>query len=214
MDEGAYAAARSRMVEEQIRRRGIHDSRVLDAMARVPRHLFIPSAERHEAYGDHPVPIGFGQTISQPYIVGFMTEALRVEPAHRVLEIGAGSGYQTAVLAELRATVYAIEVIDDLAERARRLLEELDYRNVHVRAGDGYRGWPEHAPYDRVIAAAAAEDIPPAFIEQLVDQGILVIPLGVFNQELLVIRRVGERLETIGTMPVRFVPMVKKAQGS
>jgi protein-L-isoaspartate(D-aspartate) O-methyltransferase len=214
MDEGAYAAARSRMVEEQIRRRGIHDSRVLDAMARVPRHLFIPSAERHEAYGDHPVPIGFGQTISQPYIVGFMTEALRVEPAHRVLEIGAGSGYQTAVLAELRATVYAIEVIDDLAERARRLLEELDYRNVHVRAGDGYRGWPEHAPYDRVIAAAAAEDIPPAFIEQLVDQGILVIPLGVFNQELLVIRRVGERLETIGTMPVRFVPMIKKAQGS
>jgi protein-L-isoaspartate(D-aspartate) O-methyltransferase len=211
MDEAAHAAARSRMVAEQIRRRGIQDPRVLDAMTRVPRHLFIPPAERHEAYGDHPVPIGFGQTISQPYIVAFMTEALRVEPAHRVLEIGAGSGYQTAILAELGATVYAMEVVHELAERARRVLEELGYTNIHVRAGDGYAGWPEHAPYDRVIAAAAAEDLPPAVIEQLVDGGILVIPLGVFNQELRVIRRAGERLETIGAIPVRFVPMIKKA---
>jgi protein-L-isoaspartate(D-aspartate) O-methyltransferase len=214
MDEAAYAAARSRMIAEQIRARGVRDARVLEAMDRVPRHLFIPGARRYEAYEDHPIPIGFGQTISQPYIVAFMTEALHVEPAHRVLEIGAGSGYQTAVLAELGATVYAIELIDELAERARRVLEDLHYVNVYVRAGDGYRGWPEQAPYDRIIVAAAPEDIPPAFIEQLVDGGILAIPLGVSNQELQVIRRIGEKLETIDTMPVRFVPMIRKAQGS
>ena len=144
-------------------------------------------------------------------LVAFMTEALRVEPSHRVLEIGAGSGYQTAVLAELGATIYAVEVIDALAERARGLLEELQYPNAHVRAGDGYAGWPEHAPYDRIIAAAAPDEIPPALIAQLKDEGILAIPLGVFNQELRVIRRAGETLETIGTMPVRFVPMIRKA---
>jgi protein-L-isoaspartate(D-aspartate) O-methyltransferase len=212
MDEAAYVAARSRMIAEQIRARGVRDPRVLDAMSRVPRHLFVPAGERHEAYEDHPVPIGFGQTISQPYIVAFMTEALRVEPSHRILEIGAGSGYQTAVLAELGATVYALELVDALAERAHHLLEDLHYPNVYVRAGDGYAGWPEHAPFDRIIVAAAPEDIPGAFIEQLADGGILAIPLGVFNQELRVIRRAGERLETIGTMPVRFVPMIKKAQ--
>jgi len=199
------------MIAEQIRARGVRDQRVLDAIDRVPRHLFVPAAERHEAYDDHPVPIGFGQTISQPYIVAFMTEALRVESGHRVLEIGAGSGYQTAVLAELGATVYAVEVIDALAERARQLLEELHYTSVHLRAGDGYAGWPEHAPYDRIIAAAAPDEIPRAFLEQLVDGGIIAIPLGVFNQELRVIRRVGEKLETIGTMPVRFVPMIRRS---
>jgi len=211
MDEAAYAAARSRMIAEQIRARGVRDQRVLDAMNRVPRHLFVPGAERHEAYEDHPIPIGFGQTISQPYIVAFMTEALGVEPSHRVLEIGAGSGYQTAVLAELGATVYAVEVIEALAIRARQLLDELHYANVHLRAGDGYAGWPEHAPYDRIIAAAAPDDIPPAFIDQLVEGGILAIPLGVINQQLHVSRRVGGKQETIGTMPVRFVPMIKKA---
>jgi len=180
-------------------------------MNRVPRHLFVPGAERHEAYEDHPIPIGFGQTISQPYIVAFMTEALGVEPSHRVLEIGAGSGYQTAVLAELGATVYAVEVIEALAIRARQLLDELHYANVHLRAGDGYAGWPEHAPYDRIIAAAAPDDIPRAFIDQLVEGGILAIPLGVINQQLHVSRRVGGKQETIGTMPVRFVPMIKKA---
>jgi protein-L-isoaspartate(D-aspartate) O-methyltransferase len=214
MDEAAYAGARSRMIAEQIRARGVRDPRVLDAMDRVPRHLFVPAAARHEAYDDHPVPIGFGQTISQPYIVAFMTEALRVEPSHRVLEIGAGSGYQTAILAELGATVYAVEVIDALAVGARRLLEDLHYTNVHLRAGDGYEGWPEHAPYDRIIAAAAPHEIPAAFIEQLTDGGILAIPLGAINQDLRVLRRVGETLETIGTMPVRFVPMIKTAQGS
>ncbi|PYR88525.1 MAG: protein-L-isoaspartate O-methyltransferase [Acidobacteria bacterium] len=211
MDEAAYAAARSRMIAEQIRARGVRDQRVLDAMNRVPRHLFVPGAERHEAYEDHPIPIGFGQTISQPYIVAFMTEALGVEPSHRVLEIGAGSGYQTAVLAELGATVYAVEVIEALAIRARQLLDELHYANVHLRAGDGYAGWPEHAPYDRIIAAAAPDDIPRAFIDQLVEGGILAIPLGVINQQLHVSRRVGGKQETIGTMPVRFVPMIKKA---
>jgi protein-L-isoaspartate(D-aspartate) O-methyltransferase len=210
MDEAAYAAARSRMIAEQIRSRGVRDPRVLDAISRVPRHLFVPTGERHQAYEDHPLPIGFGQTISQPYIVAFMTEALAVEPWHRVLEIGAGSGYQTAVLAELGATVYAVEVIDDLARRARDLLGELGYANVYLRTGDGYAGWPEHAPFDRILAAAAPDEIPPAFIDQLVDGGILAIPLGVLNQELQVIRRVGDQLETIGTLPVRFVPMIKK----
>jgi protein-L-isoaspartate(D-aspartate) O-methyltransferase len=210
MDEAAYAAARSRMIAEQIRSRGVRDPRVLDAISRVPRHLFVPGAERHQAYDDHPVPIGFGQTISQPYIVAFMSEALDVEPSHRVLEIGAGSGYQTAVLAELGATVYAVEVIEDLAARARDLLSELGYTNVHLRAGDGYAGWPEHAPFDRILAAAAPDDIPPAFIDQLVDGGILAIPLGVLNQELQVIRRIGNRLETMRTLPVRFVPMIKR----
>jgi protein-L-isoaspartate(D-aspartate) O-methyltransferase len=211
MDEAAYAAARSRMVAEQIRSRGVRDPRVLDAISRVPRHRFVPAAERHQAYEDHPIPIGFGQTISQPYIVAFMTEALAVEPPHRVLEIGAGSGYQTAVLAELGATVYAVEVIDDLARRARALLGELGYGRVYLRTGDGHAGWREHAPFDRILAAAAPDEIPPALIEQLVDGGILAIPLGVLNQELQVIRRVGDKLETIGTLPVRFVPMIKKA---
>ncbi len=211
MDEAAYAAARSRMIAEQIRSRGVRDPRVLDAISRVPRHRFVPAAERHQAYEDHPIPIGFGQTISQPYIVAFMTEALAVEPPHRVLEIGAGSGYQTAVLAELGATVYALEVIDDLARRARGLLGELGYGHVYLRTGDGYAGWQEHAPFDRILAAAAPDEIPPALIDQLVDGGILAIPLGVLNQELQVIRRVGDKLETIGTLPVRFVPMIKKA---
>ena len=199
------------MIAEQIRSRGVRDPRVLDAISRVPRHRFVPAAERHQAYEDHPIPIGFGQTISQPYIVAFMTEALAVEPPHRVLEIGAGSGYQTAVLAELGATVYAVEVIDDLARRARGLLGELGYGHVYLRTGDGYAGWQEHAPFDRILAAAAPDEIPPALIDQLVDGGILAIPLGVLNQELQVIRRVGDKLETIGTLPVRFVPMIKKA---
>lgn len=199
------------MVAEQMRARGIRDQRVLDAIRRVPRHLFIPSESRDDAYKDHPVPIGYRQTISQPYIVAFMTEALRLEPHHRVLEIGTGCGYQTAVLAELAAEVYSIELIEPLAARAREALDELGYRNVHTRTGDGYAGWPEYAPFDRVIAAAAAEDVPPALVAQLVEDGILVLPVGVFQQELQVLRRRGQRLETLDTLPVRFVPMVHAA---
>ena len=197
------------MVAEQIRARGVADERVLDALTRVPRHRFIPEALRNDAHGDHPVPIGHGQTISQPYIVAYMTEALRVEPRHRVLEIGTGCGYQTAVLAELAAEVFSVERIPELAARARETLDGLGYTNVQIRAGDGYEGWPEHAPYDRVLGAAAADAIPPALVDQLVDGGILVLPVGTFHQELRVIQKRGGRTEVLATLPVRFVPMIK-----
>ena len=197
------------MVAEQIRGRDVRDPAVLSALARIPRDVFIPDAERHEAYDDHPVPIGFGQTISQPYIVAFMTASLRVEPSHRVLEVGTGCGYQTAVLAELARDVYSIEVIGELAARARDTLSSLGYSNVHIRTGDGHLGWAAHAPYDRILVAAAAESVPPALVEQLTDTGILVIPVGVWYQELRVLQRHGERLDLLATLPVRFVPLVK-----
>jgi protein-L-isoaspartate(D-aspartate) O-methyltransferase len=202
--------AQARMVAEQIRARGIRDPLVLSALTRVRRERFIPEERRAEAYDDRPVPIGYGQTISQPYIVAYMTEALRVGPAHRVLEIGTGCGYQTAVLAELAAEVYSIELIEALAERARLTLEELHYANVHVRAGDGYAGWPEHAPFDRILGAAAAPETPPALLDQLADGGILVIPVGVDDQQLRVLQKAGERLKLLSTLPVRFVPMLHK----
>ena len=198
------------MVADQIRARGVRDPRVLEALTRVPRELFIPEEERAGAYDDRPVPIGYGQTISQPYIVGYMTEALKVQAAHRVLEVGTGCGYQTAVLAELAAEVYSIELIAALAERARRTLDSLGYKNVHVRAGDGYAGWPEQAPFDRILGAAAAENLPSALVQQLVDGGILVMPIGTSSQELRVLQKRGHDLETLATLPVRFVPMIRK----
>jgi protein-L-isoaspartate(D-aspartate) O-methyltransferase len=207
------SAARERMIADQIRGRDVRDPRVLAALARVPRDVFVPEAHRHEAYDDHPVPIGFGQTISQPYIVGFMTQALRVEPTHRVLEIGTGCGYQTAVLAELAREVFSVEIIEALSERARRTLDALGYASVRLRAGDGGDGWPEHAPYDRILAAAAAETVPPALVEQLADTGILVIPVGVWQQELRVLQKRGDRLDLLGTLPVRFVPLVSRKHG-
>ena len=199
----------ARMVDAQIRARGVRDPRVLDAMTRVPRERFVPDAVRHEAYRDHPVPIGLGQTISQPYIVGYMTEALRLEPSHRVLEIGTGCGYQTAILAELAREVYSIEVVPELAARAQRTLEALQYTNVYVRAGDGHAGWPEHAPYDRIIGAAAAGAVPPALVDQLADSGILVMPIGTDTQELRVLQKHGSAMNLLATLSVRFVPMVK-----
>lgn len=209
MAEDREAQARARMVAEQLRGRDVKDERVLDAMTRVPRHLFLPPEHRLEAYEDHPVSIGFGQTISQPYIVGFMTQALRLEPAHRVLEIGTGCGYQTAVLAELAAAVYSIELVPQLADRARRTLDELDYTNVHVRTGDGYGGWPEEAPFDRILGAAAPESVPPALFDQLADGGILVMPVGLWDQELRVLQKRRDAIDTLSTLPVRFVPMVR-----
>ena len=202
---------RARMVAEQIKARGVRDPRVLDALLRVPRELFIPDDKRCDAYEDRPIPIGYGQTISQPYIVGYMTEALRVEPSHRVLEVGTGCGYQTAVLAELAEEVYSIELLPALAGRARRTLDSLGYANIHVRAGDGYAGWVEHAPFDRILAAAAPPEIPPALLDQLADGGILVIPVGVDNQELRVLRKHQDRLELLSTLGVRFVPMIRPA---
>jgi len=199
---------RERMIVEQIRGRDVRDPRVLEALARVPREEFVPEASRHEAYEDHPVPIGHGQTISQPYIVGFMTEALRLQPSHRVLEIGAGCGYQTAVLAELAREVYSVEVIPALADEARARLAALRYHNVHVHIGDGHNGWLDHAPYDRILVAAAAESVPPPLVEQLADTGILVIPVGAWNQELRILQKHGTRVDLLGTLGVRFVPLV------
>jgi len=200
---------RERMIDEQIRRRDVRDARVLAALAKVPRERFVPETSRHEAYEDHPLPIGHGQTISQPYIVAFMTEALRLQPSHRVLEIGTGCGYQTAVLAELSREVYSVEVIPALADEARIRLATLGYGNVHVRTGDGHQGWSEHGPYDRILVAAAAESVPPPLVEQLADTGILVIPVGAWNQELRILQKHGARVDLLGTLGVRFVPLVR-----
>jgi len=201
---------RARMVNEQLKARDIRSERVLDAMLKVPRHLFIPESARGGAYGDFPVPIGNAQTISQPYIVAFMTQALDVGPGDRVLEIGTGSGYQAAVLSVLAKEVFSIEIIEPLADRARATLTDLGYRNIQVRAGNGYLGWPEHAPYDRIIVTAAPDEVPPALVEQLKIGGLMAIPVGVDDQELRILRRLPAGLETITTLPVRFVPMTGK----
>jgi protein-L-isoaspartate(D-aspartate) O-methyltransferase len=203
-------AERVRMVDDQLRARDIQDEHVLRAMLQVPRHLFVPEPGRAQAYGDFPVPIGYGQTISQPYIVAFMTQALDVRPAHRVLEIGTGSGYQAAILSLLARGVYTIEIIAPLAERARATLTDLGYRNVRVRTGNGYIGWPEHAPYDRIMVTAAPAEVPPALVRQLKIGGLMAIPVGTIAQELRILRRVPEGVETIGTLPVMFVPMTGK----
>jgi protein-L-isoaspartate(D-aspartate) O-methyltransferase len=202
--------ARAEMVTTQLRGRDITDPRVLEAMGRVERHRFVPDALRTEAYDDHPLPIGHGQTISQPYIVAFMTQALRVEPQHRVLEIGSGSGYQAAILAELAKEVYTIEIVAPLGESAAKTLKALGYANVQVRVGNGYLGWPEAAPFDRIIVTAAPDDVPAALVEQLRVGGIIAVPVGVGDQELRILRRTDTGLETITTLPVRFVPMVGK----
>lgn len=204
-----YDNERARMVREQLRGRDITDPRVLEVMGRVPRHLFVPESARAAAYDDHPLPIGHGQTISQPYIVAFMTQALKVQPDHKVLEIGTGSGYQAAVLAELARDVYSIEIVEPLGEQARRTLESLGYRNVHVRIGNGYLGWPEQAPFDRIMVTAAPEEIPQALVDQLAVGGLMAVPVGSVFQELRILRKTEKGLETLETMPVRFVPMVK-----
>jgi protein-L-isoaspartate(D-aspartate) O-methyltransferase len=199
------------MVAEQIRARGVVDRRVLEAMEKVPREIFVPEGARAEAFEDRPVPIGHGVTISQPYIVGYMTEALKVEASHRVLEIGTGCGYQTAVLAELAARVYSIEVIPELAARARATLEGLGYTNVVIRTGDGHQGWPEEAPFDRILGAAAATEVPSDLVDQLADGGIMVLPIErpLGWQELQVLRKRDGRMSTESTLPVRFVPMIR-----
>lgn len=201
---------RRRMVAEQLKARGINDGRVLGAMMTVPRHVFVPEPQRALAYGDHPLPIGHDQTISQPYIVAFMTQGLKVEPQHRVLEIGTGSGYQAAVLGELAKEVYTIEIVEPLAARARATLAERGYQNVHVRHGNGYLGWPEQAPFDRIMVTAAPREVPPALVEQLKVGGIMAIPVGSATQELRILRKTAGGLELLETLPVRFVPMTGK----
>jgi protein-L-isoaspartate(D-aspartate) O-methyltransferase len=201
-------ASRARMVETQIAARGVRDPRVLDAMRKVPRHLFVDPSQRGHAYEDHPLPIAASQTISQPYIVALMTELLALQPRSRVLEIGTGSGYQSAVLGELAAEVYSIEIVPDLARAAGEKLRQLGYSNVTVREGDGYRGWPEHAPFDGIIVTAAPERIPQPLIDQLAVGGRMVIPVGGFFQELKVFtKRADGRVTEKDIIPVRFVPM-------
>ena len=206
----AWDAERRRMVDEQLRTRDIRNPQVLDAMLSVPRHLFVPEAQRAGAYGDFPLPIGGGQTISQPYIVAFMTQALDLEPEHRVLEIGTGSGYQAAILSTLSREVFTIEIVPSLAEQARETLSTLGYRNIHVRTGNGYLGWPEHAPYDRIMVTAAPDEVPPALLEQLAIGGLMAIPVGTVTQELRILRRTAAGTEVLDTLPVRFVPMTNK----
>ncbi len=208
--EPDWASARAAMVRDQLRGRDVVNPRVLDAMSRVPRHLFVPDTVRADAYGDFPLPIGHDQTISQPYIVGYMSQALEVEPHHRVLEIGTGSGYQAAILAELASEVYTIEIVAALSDRARKTIAELGYKNVRSKTGNGYLGWPEHAPYDRVMVTAAPDAVPRGLVDQLRVGGLMAIPVGTIDQELRILRRTDTGLETLRTLPVRFVPMVGK----
>jgi protein-L-isoaspartate(D-aspartate) O-methyltransferase len=214
-DEARFAAERRRMVLEQLSSAPYHinDSRVLAAMDKVPRHRFVPEELRHRAYEDTPLPIGYGQTISQPFIVAFMTVQLNPEPADRVLEIGTGSGYQAAVLAELVREVCTIEIVDALAQRAKADLQQLGYANIQVRAGDGYRGWPEAAPFDAIIVACAPEQVPPPLIEQLKSGGRMMIPVGPeWDQSLVLLQKEGGRLIERAVLPVRFVPMTGQAR--
>ena len=200
------------MVERQIQARGISAPAVLDALAAVPRHRFVPEALAPRAYDDTPLPIGYDQTISQPYVVAFMTEAAALPPDAKVLDIGTGSGYQAAVLAEIVSRVYSIEIVPELADRSRRLLADLGYDNVEVRTGDGYRGWPEEAPFDAIVVAAAPDHVPPALVEQLAVGARLVIPVGRFTQEILIVTRTAGGSTTEAVLPVRFVPMTGEAQ--
>jgi protein-L-isoaspartate(D-aspartate) O-methyltransferase len=213
-DAGAdpTAEARLRMVRDQVEARGVRDPRVLAAMRKVPRHELVPESERGRAYEDRPLPIGESQTISQPYVVAAMSEALALKGDERVLEVGTGSGYQAAVLAELCQQVYSIEIVPALAERARKDLARLGYANVEVRQGDGWRGWPEHAPYDAIVVTAAPPEVPPELIEQLAVGGRLVIPVGRFDQQLVLLRKTPEGISREVLFGVRFVPMRGEAE--
>jgi len=211
-DEAALAERRERMVRGQIEARDVRDPATLAALRKVPRHLFVHPDQAALAYEDYPLPIGGGQTISQPYIVAFMTEALGLGKRDRVLEIGTGSGYQAAVLAEIVAEVRTIEIVPELARESRARLERLGYRNVVVREGDGYLGWPDEAPFDAIMVTAAAPRIPEPLKQQLADGGRLVLPVGDELQELVVVTRRGARFEERRVLPVRFVPMTGKVR--
>ena len=211
-EDAGFARAREEMVATQIASRDVRDPRTLAAMRKVARHLFVPPALAGQAYEDHPLPIGHGQTISQPYIVAFMTEALGLRGGETVLEVGTGSGYQAAVLGEIAARVYTIEIVAPLAEEAAALLKRLGYANVEARAGDGYLGWPEAAPFDAIMVTAAAPRIPEPLKQQLKDGGRLILPVGDEWQELVVVTRRGDRFEEKQVLPVRFVPMTGKVR--
>jgi protein-L-isoaspartate(D-aspartate) O-methyltransferase len=205
-----YQKARIRMVETQIRSRGVSDPRVLEAMEKIPRHRFVPGNQISGAYDDHPLPIGYGQTISQPYIVALMTECLKLESDDQVLEVGTGSGYQAAILSLLVKKVFSIEIIEPLGLSAKQRLKDLGYSNVEVRIGDGYRGWPEEAPFDAIIVTAAPETIPQPLIDQLANGGRMVIPVGAYYQELILLSKIDGKVEERSIASVRFVPMVSE----
>jgi len=206
-EESVYEKARDAMVASQIVIRGVRDPKTLSAMRAVPRHLFVPPALMKEAYRDHPLPIGHGQTISQPYIVAFMTEALGLQGGEKVLEVGAGSGYQSAVLSRIAGRVFGIEILDPLAQEARLRMARLGYTNVEIRAGDGYLGWPEQAPFDAIMVTAAAPRVPEPLKQQLKDGGRLILPIGDYAQELRVVTRKGGTFEERSVLAVQFVPM-------
>ncbi|HNQ88537.1 MAG TPA: protein-L-isoaspartate(D-aspartate) O-methyltransferase [Verrucomicrobiota bacterium] len=213
--EDEFAPARRSMVAQQLEASGrdIRNPRVLAAMAEVPRHEFVPEAQRSRAYADHPLPIGYGQTISQPYIVAFMTEHLDPRPTDRVLEVGTGSGYQAAVLSRLVAEVYTIEIVEPLAMRAAADLRRLGYANVSVRAGDGYAGWPEAAPFDAIMVTCAPDHVPAPLVAQLREGGRMIIPVGgVGDQNLIVLEKRGGGVERRAVLPVRFVPMTGRLE--
>ena len=201
------------MIEDQIIKRGIEDQRVLDIMESVERHKFVPKKYAESAYKDGPLPIGHGQTISQPFIVAFMTENLKVDSSHKILEIGTGSGYQAAILSRLVNHVYTIEIVDELAKESSSRLKKLGFKNVSVRSGDGYKGWPEEAPFDRIMVTAAPEEVPDMLVEQLAEGGIMVIPVGKqFDIQYLwvITKEIGGSIKKEKILPVRFVPMVTK----
>ncbi|MBN2144243.1 MAG: protein-L-isoaspartate(D-aspartate) O-methyltransferase [Candidatus Aureabacteria bacterium] len=204
-----WTEKRKEMVEQQIQARGISDKKVLEALLKIERHIFIPEGSLEEAYEDYPVPIGCGQTVSQPYIVALMTELLQLSKNDRVLEIGTGAGYQTAVLASLVKEVFTMEIIPELASSAEKRLKEYGYHNIFFRCCDGHAGWKEHAPYEKICVTAAPAEIPSSLVEQLVVGGKMVIPIGTWTQELLLLEKQEHRVITKETIGVRFVPMVK-----
>ncbi len=207
--ENKYSLLRKEMVQKQILARGIEDPRVIRAMLSVKRHLFVDEEARDEAYDDHPLPIGEGQTISQPYIVAFMTEALELNAHSRVLEVGTGSGYQAAVLAEICDSVFTIEIFESLANNARTLLHQMGYSNVHIKVGNGYNGWREKSPFDAIIVTCAPTEIPMALKEQLSENGKIIIPVGSsYNQNLYLLEKINGKLKEKSVLPVRFVPMI------
>jgi protein-L-isoaspartate(D-aspartate) O-methyltransferase len=205
-----YDQLRKQMVENQIITRGVSDERVLSAMLKVPRHLFVDESLRHEAYKDYPLPIGEEQTISQPYMVAMMTELMRLKGDEKVLEIGTGSGYQTAILAELAREVYTVEIIEGLSIIAKRVLDDLGYDNVKFKIGDGYSGWEAYAPYDAIIVTCGPSNVPESLVDQLAEGGKLIIPVGVGYQTLTILEKIDGELKKTESIDCRFVPMTRK----
>jgi protein-L-isoaspartate(D-aspartate) O-methyltransferase len=214
MKEDDFTRLRQKMVEKQIKKRGIYAPNVLDAFMNVPRHIFVPEEYRNMSYDDTPLPIGFDQTISQPYIVAYMTEILKPDKNMKVLEIGTGSGYQAAILSRLCKEVYTIEIIDSLAARSKKIFEKEGYKNIRVKTGDGYNGWKEYAPYDAIIVTCAPTKIPQPLLDQLSENGKMIIPAGEsYNQKLYLIEKINGKIRQKETLQVLFVPMTREDNG-